>query len=197
MNSGHCFALAMMFSWLTADSDNSLELAAYPPCATYLGALPRRSSSYYTRPVIASELATVKAMNLLQQYSPLSPTAIVPSQIHGPPLGDPINWACRRFRKVVKHPTHQLVPSIVHQSPRIAHFPKSVHSTVRSNLTVASAFQVRSCPLLSCFSTLICPWSSLAQPIALDWGRSPGTLHAVHWSRCHRGQGDLELKSSN
>jgi hypothetical protein len=69
-------------------------------------------------------------------------------------------------------------------------FPKSVPSTAWSDLVVASVLQVRSCPLLSCFSTLICPWSSPAQPIALGRGRSPRTLHTVHWSRYHRGQCD-------
>jgi hypothetical protein len=103
---------------------NSPELATYRPCATCLGVLPRRSSSYYTRPVIAGELTTVKATNLLWQCSPLSPTATTPSQIHGPPLGDPINRACRWFCKVVKQPIHKLVPQIVQQSSPIRDFPQ-------------------------------------------------------------------------
>jgi hypothetical protein len=62
---------------------NSPEIANYRPCAMCLGVLPRRNSSYYTYLVIAGELATVKATNLLRQCSPLSPTATAPSQIHG------------------------------------------------------------------------------------------------------------------
>jgi hypothetical protein len=77
---------------------NSPKLANYRPCATCLGVLPRRSSSYYTYPVIAGELATVKATNLLRQYSPLSPATTTPSQIHEPPPPEPINWVCSRLR---------------------------------------------------------------------------------------------------
>jgi hypothetical protein len=124
MNLSHCSLRSLCPPSTRPIRMNSPELAAQRSCATCLGVLPHHSSSYYTYPVIACEPATVKATNLLRQCSFLSPTATASSQIHGPPLGDPINWACRRFRKVVKHPIHQLVPSIVHQSPRIAHFPQ-------------------------------------------------------------------------
>jgi hypothetical protein len=96
----------------------SPELATYRPCATCLGTLPRRSSSYYSCPVIAGELATVKATNFLRQCSPLSPTATAP------PPPEPINWVCRRLHKVVKQPIHQLVPQIIHESSPIRDFPQ-------------------------------------------------------------------------
>jgi hypothetical protein len=48
---------------------SSPELAAYRPCATCLRALPRRRKPLC--PVIAGDLATVKAMNPLRQCSPL------------------------------------------------------------------------------------------------------------------------------
>jgi hypothetical protein len=81
--------------------------------------------------------------------------------------------------------------------PRIAYFPKSVFCRRKKALTMASALQVRSCPLPSCFSTLTCPWCLSTRPIRLEPLRSPRKLHAVHCARCHRGQGDVELKSSN
>jgi hypothetical protein len=45
-------------------------------------------------------------------------------QIHWPPSPEPINWVCRRGRKVVKHPIHQVVPPIAHQSSPISDFPQ-------------------------------------------------------------------------
>jgi hypothetical protein len=55
------------------------------------GVLPHRSSLRYAYPVIVGELATVKATNCLRQCTPFSPLATTTSQIHGPPLGGPIN----------------------------------------------------------------------------------------------------------
>jgi hypothetical protein len=81
----------------------SLELATLRPCATCPGILPRRSSSHYAYPVIAGELATVKATNRLHQCIPFPPIATAQSQIHGPPLKGPINWAHPRLRYVIVH----------------------------------------------------------------------------------------------
>jgi hypothetical protein len=176
---------------------NSPELATYRPCATCLGVLPCRSSSYYTCPVIAGELAPVKATNLLRQCSPLSPTATAPSQIHRPPLGDPINWACRRFCKVVKQPIHQLVPQIVHQSSPVWDFPQ-ISPEHRANWPRRG--QRATGPfmsLLSCFSTLMCPWCSSTWPIKLEPIRSPETLWIVPGLRDHREQRGWELEPCN
>jgi hypothetical protein len=75
--------------------------------------------------------------------------------------------------------------------------PKSVFRRRKKDLTVASALQVRSWPLVSCFSTLTCPWCSSTRSIKLDHARSSGAPLFIRSSRCHRGHGDLELKSSN
>ena len=52
---------------------------------------------------------------------------------------------------------HQVVPPITHQQAPISVFPKSIPSTVQSDLTVVSVLHVRSCPLLFRFSILMCP----------------------------------------
>jgi hypothetical protein len=66
----------------------------------------------------------MKDTQLLLQYISISPAATAPTPIHAPPPPEPINWARRRVRKVVKHPIHQAVPPIAHQSSPISDFPQ-------------------------------------------------------------------------
>jgi hypothetical protein len=131
-----------------------------------------------------------EATKLSRQYISFSPIATAPSPIHAPPPLEPINWACRRLRKVVKDPIHQAVPPIAHQSSPIWDFPKSISSAAQSDLVVANIFQVHSCPLTPHFSILRCSWYSLTHPIELESIRSSRTSRSVHSSRCHRGQYD-------
>jgi hypothetical protein len=90
--------------------------------------VPRRfNTSQWTlvaSPSIAGVFATVKATVSPHQCSPLSPAGSAPSQIHGTPPSDPINWVCHRPRYVVKHPTHPPVPPIIHQRAPIWDFPQ-------------------------------------------------------------------------
>jgi hypothetical protein len=173
------------------------ELATSRPCATCPDILPRHSSSRYAYPVIAGELATVKATNRLRQCIPFPPIATAQSQIHGPSLKGPINWAHPRLRYVIVHSTHPLVPPITHRAPESLSSPKSVFRHREQALTVVSALQVRSCPLLSCFSTLTCHWCSSTHSIKLDHARSSGTLLFIRSSHCLRGQGVLGLGLCN
>jgi hypothetical protein len=75
-------------------------------------------------PVIAGELATVIATNRARQCPSSSPAVARLLQIHWPPLRGPINWARHELRRVITHPKHHHLPPIVHQRPRIAHFPQ-------------------------------------------------------------------------
>jgi hypothetical protein len=103
---------------------DSPELATSRPCATCLGALITPPWVTLAHLIIAGELATVNATNCLRQCTPFSQAATARSQIHGPPLKGPINWARPRLCYVIVHSTHPLVPPITHQSPRIAQFPQ-------------------------------------------------------------------------
>jgi hypothetical protein len=89
------------------------------------------------------------------------------------------------------HPKHQQLPPIVHQRPRIAHFPQFCFRRRGRTLTVISESQVRLYSLFSRFSMLVCPCCSLTLPIRLGSLRSPGTRSIARSARCHRGQGVL------
>jgi hypothetical protein len=58
--------------------------------------------------------ATVKATNPERQWPPLSPAAARLSQIHRPPLWEPINWRPRLLCYVIVHPAEQPMPRIIH-----------------------------------------------------------------------------------
>jgi hypothetical protein len=75
--------------------DRFARVATSRPCATCPGVLPHRGSSRYAYPVIAGELATVKATNRLRRCIPFSPTSTARTQIHGPPLKGPIKLSTR------------------------------------------------------------------------------------------------------
>jgi hypothetical protein len=134
------------------------------------------------------------------QCTSFSPTATARSQIHGPPLKGPINWAHPRLRYVIVHSTHPPVPPIIQQNPRIAQFrqisfPPLWTSSHRGQctpgliLSSALLFQHPYMPLM-----LLDPTTRHTSHCA---HRSPGTRHTSHCARCHREQGDVELKSSN
>jgi hypothetical protein len=131
-----------------------------------------------------------------QWLTPFSAASAIPSN-WTPPLTDSINWVCRELRRVITNPKHHHLPSIVHQSLRIAHFPQIGFPPPWKTLTVASALQVRSCSLFTRFSTLMCSGYSLTQPINLEPIRSPGTLWIVPGLRGHREQRGWELESCN
>jgi hypothetical protein len=129
--------------------------------------------------------------------SHLSDSRASQAQIHRPPLSNPINWWPGLMRHVITKPTHQLLPQIIHQRPRISYFPQSCFYHRRDTLTAASLLQVNSSSLIICSSILKFSSSSSTPLIELYRHGSSGTRCSFDWPRCHHGQSKVDRRSWN
>jgi hypothetical protein len=106
----------------------------------------------------------------------------------------PINWAHRQVRRVVTHPATKSCLQFFTRAHQFQISPKPAFRHRERGLAVASSSQVRSYPLPSRFSVLVCPWYSSTNSIELSYLRSSGTHQNVCWSYGHHGQSELEVQ---
>jgi hypothetical protein len=148
-------------------------------------------------PAVAGKVATGTSTNPVRQWPPLPPTA---ARLHPNPrplLSDTINWWSGLLRHVITKPTHQLLPQIVHQRPRISCFPQTCFRHCRDTLAATSLLQVSSSSLVVCSSVLKFSSSSSTPLIELDRHGSLGTCCSIDYPLCHRGQNQLGSRSWN
>jgi hypothetical protein len=162
-----------------------------------LSVRPRRCESRLACTVLAGVMPRWKPLTRAPVISHPSDRRASQAQIHRPPLSDPINWWPGLLRHVITKPTHQLLPQIVHQRPRISYFPQYCFYHRRDTLTAASLFQVNSSSPIVCSSILKFSSSSSTPLIELDHRGSPGTRCSFDCPRCHRGQNHLGSHSWN